>query len=132
MQVCRSFLSIHGRSAILLSTFLGAGIVAGPSSDSRGQSAVAFNVPPAGTVATYQCNGGEASTVKYAIESVDGDTLTVKVTGDGKDFGTYRRKAWQMVGTTLYEELNYKGGGNFTKMAGRSPRAGAILRRWLG
>ena len=22
--------------------------------------------------------------------------LTVKVTGDGKDFGTYRRKAWQI------------------------------------
>ena len=83
----------------------------------------AFRIAPAGTVATYQCDGSGAKTVEYAIEAVEGDTLTVKVTGDGEDFGTYRRKAWQMVGTTLYEELNYKGkitkgGGNFTKMAG--------------
>ncbi len=68
-----------------------------------------FRIPPAGTVATYQCTGGAANTVKYSVESVEGDMLTVKVTGDGKDFGTYRRKAWQMVGTTLYEELIYKG-----------------------
>ena len=67
-----------------------------------------FRIPPAGTIATYQCTGGRASTVKYAIESVEGDTLTVKVMGDGEDFGTYRRKAWQMVGTTLYEELKYR------------------------
>ena len=68
-----------------------------------------FRIPPACTVATYQCTGGAANTVKYSVESVEGDMLTVKVTGDGKDFGTYRRKAWQMVGTTLYEELIYKG-----------------------
>ena len=43
------------------------------------------------------------------LETVEGDALTVKVTGDGKDFGTYRRKAWQIVGTTLYEELIEEG-----------------------
>ena len=68
-----------------------------------------FRIPPAGTVATYQCEGGKAKTIKYAIETSDRDTLTVKVSGDGKEFGTYRRMAWQMAGTTLFNEMIYKG-----------------------
>ena len=72
-------------------------------------SSGAFRIPPPGTIATYQCKGGNAKTVEYVIDAVDGDTVTVRVTGDGKDHGTFRRKAWQMVGTTLFEESNYRG-----------------------
>ena len=68
-----------------------------------------FRIPPAGTIATYQCKGGKAKTIKYTIETSDRDTLTVKVSGDGKDFGTYRRKTWLMAGTTLFNEIIYKG-----------------------
>ena len=100
-------------------------LFAAPHADAAEQLAPggAFRMPAAGTVATYQCTGGKAKTVEYAIEAVDGNTLTVKVTGDGEDFGTYRRKAWQMVGTTLYEELRHKGkaskgDSNFTQLAG--------------
>ncbi len=99
-------------------------LFAAPHADAAEQLAPggAFRMPAAGTVATYQCTGGKAKTVEYAIEAVDGDTLTVKVTGDGEDFGTYRRMAWQMVGTTLYEELSHKGtvpkgDPNFVKFA---------------
>ena len=68
-----------------------------------------FRIPPAGTVATYQCEGGKAKIIKYAIETSDRYTLTVKVSGDGKEFGTYRRMTWQMAGTTLFNEMMYKG-----------------------
>jgi hypothetical protein len=57
----------------------------------------------------YNCSGGEATIVEYLIEAVEDDTLTVKVTGDGKNFGIYHHNNWQMVGTTLYLELNFKG-----------------------
>ena len=92
--------------AILVAAFLVASEAANTQQLAPGG---AFRIPPAGTVATYQCNGGKAGIMTYAIEAVEGDTLTVKVKGDGEDFGIYQRKVWQTFGTSLYESVTYRG-----------------------